>query len=94
MLRKHAFTEAFALRPLAHFAPLVPPLLALLQPGWEVKSTGLAQTFDQFSESNRDLRSNRWANLIILGQPCGCQVWGGAAAPPAREACAAGLPAA
>ena len=38
--------------------------------GLDVKFTGLAQILGQLSASNRDLQSNCWANLIILGQPC------------------------
>jgi hypothetical protein len=33
-----------------------------------VKCTGLAQTLGQLQDFNRDLQSNCWANLQILGQ--------------------------
>ena len=67
----------------------LPPGLGLGAPGAEkihvssanlgsvkVRFTGLAQTLGQLDDSNRDFRSNCWANLRILGQPCEFQVAG------------------
>ena len=42
----------------------------LSDPSPEVKSTGLAQTFGQFYDSNRNFQSHRWANLITVGSLC------------------------
>jgi hypothetical protein len=35
-----------------------------------VKVTGLAQKLGQLEAVNRDLQSESWANLQLLGQPC------------------------
>jgi hypothetical protein len=39
----------------------------------KVESTGLAQNLGQIQASNRDVRSNCWVNLQILGQLCEVQ---------------------